>query len=50
MWYILIGVWKFVNELISDYVTIHGVLSVTTGAIYDYNNDGLWEGILNDTR
>ena len=38
------------NELVREYISVHDTISITTGAIYDYNNDGLWEGIVNETR
>ena len=44
------GIWKFINELVSDYVSSYGTVSVTTGAVFDYNNDGLGEGLINETR
>ena len=38
------------NELVREYISVHDTISITTGAIYDYNNNGLWEGIVNETR
>jgi len=40
----------FVDDLIADYAGRYGKVSVTSGAIYDYNNDGLFEGVNTKTR
>ncbi|XP_053394488.1 uncharacterized protein LOC123525750 isoform X2 [Mercenaria mercenaria] len=44
------GIWKYLFELLTDYKTRYGNISFTVGTIYDYNNDGLWEGIISETR
>jgi len=40
----------FVDDLIADYAGRYGKISVTAGAIYDYNNNGLFEGVNTKTR
>lgn len=44
------GIYSFVHELVADYVKSFGAVQVTMGTIYDYNDDGLWEAITNDTK
>lgn len=47
---ILAGVWKYLFELLADYKTLYGDISLTVGTAYDYNNDALWEGTISETR
>ncbi|XP_060581540.1 uncharacterized protein LOC132738125 isoform X2 [Ruditapes philippinarum] len=44
------GIWTYLLKLLSDYKSLYGEISLTVGTIYDYNNDGLWEGLINETR
>ncbi|XP_060077671.1 uncharacterized protein LOC132557191 [Ylistrum balloti] len=44
------GIWRYMWTLISDYNKYSGEILVTTGPVYDYNSDRLWEGITNNTR
>lgn len=44
------GIWKFFFEILASYKTRYGDISLTVGTVYDYNDDGLWEGIINETR
>ncbi|KAK3577563.1 hypothetical protein CHS0354_026532, partial [Potamilus streckersoni] len=44
------GSWRYLWELAADYVKTFDNISVTVGPVYDYNHDGLWEGITNKTR
>lgn len=44
------GIYNYVHELILDYKKRYGDLSVTFGTVYDYDNDGLWEGVTNETQ
>jgi len=44
------GIYSFVHELINVYLNLYGDLSVTMGTIYDYNNDGLFENVTDETK
>ncbi|KAL4236876.1 ectonucleotide pyrophosphatase phosphodiesterase [Mactra antiquata] len=44
------GVWKYMFTLLQDYTNLYGNVSITSGPIYDYNNDGLYEDLNNKTR
>lgn len=45
-----VGIFSYLHETLEDYLRIYGDISVTMGTIYDYDNDGLWEGVTNSTR
>ncbi|XP_052776109.1 uncharacterized protein LOC128213996 [Mya arenaria] len=44
------GIYTFIHKLIADYDDRYGEISVSVGTVFDYNNDGLWEGIINETE
>ncbi|XP_069126683.1 uncharacterized protein [Argopecten irradians] len=44
------GIWKYMWRLINDYNRHSHGIQVTTGPAFDHNSDGLYEGIINNTR
>lgn len=44
------GIWTYLWRIISDFAGQPGDLSVTLGPAFDYNQDGLYEGIIDQTK
>lgn len=44
------GIWTYLWRIISDFSGQPGDLSVTLGPAFDYNQDGLYEGIIDQTK
>lgn len=44
------GIWTYLWRIISDFAGQPGDLSVTLGPAFDYKQDGLYEGIIDQTK
>ncbi|KAH3831572.1 uncharacterized protein LOC127876504 isoform X2 [Dreissena polymorpha] len=44
------GLWTFVVKLLADYSHLYGDISLTLGAIFDHDYNGLWENLSNKTN
>ena len=44
------GIWTYMWRILSDFARQPGDLGVTLGPAFDYNEDGLYEGITAQTK
>lgn len=44
------GIWTYMWRIMSDFAGQPGDLSVTLGPAFDHNKDGLYEGIIDQTK
>ncbi|KAJ8305988.1 hypothetical protein KUTeg_016533 [Tegillarca granosa] len=43
------GIWNYMLKVLQDYA-IQSDVDVTIGTAFDYNHDGLWEDLINETK